>query len=193
MTTGLEQTALLWRPIRLAYDSVHQVAHLLNNEATLTSVELQHQLRQLLQTMHHGKAALGTLEAGIDHFLQVTDSYWAGLFHTYELEELPRTNNDLEVSFGQLRHHQRRVTGRKAAPASLVLRGSVRLIAAITTRIRTFSAKDFATVSRSRWQAVRCELKAHQLKREQQRRFRRDPVKYLAELETHFLQLALPH
>jgi len=43
---------------------------LLNNEATLTSVELQNQLRQLLQTMHQGKAALGTLEAGIDHTLE---------------------------------------------------------------------------------------------------------------------------
>lgn len=124
--------------------------------------------------------------------LKVTDSYWAGLFHTYDVEELPKTNNDLERSFGQLRHHQRRVTGRKAAPASLVQRVSVRLIAAITTRIRTFSAKEFATVSHSRWQAVRCELKMHQLKRTQQRRFRRDSVKYLAELETRFLQLALP-
>lgn len=193
LSTGLEQTAPFWQPIRLAYDWVHQVAHLLNNEATLTSIELQHQLRQLLQTMALGKAALGSLEAGIDHFLKVTDSYWNGLFHTYDLEALPRTNNDLERSFGQLRHHQRRATGRKAAPASLVLRGSVRLVAAVTTRIRTFSAKEFATVSHSRWQAVRSELKTHQLKRDQQRRFRRDPLKYLTELESRFLQLALPH
>ena len=172
---------------------MHQVAHLLNNEATLPSVELQPQLRQLLQNMSQGKAALGALESGIEHFLKVTDSYWAGLFHCYELEELPKTNNDLEQSFGQLRHHQRRVTGRKAAPASLVLRGSVRLFAVVATRIRVFSAKEFATVSPSQWQAVRCELKAHQIKRDQQRRFRRDPESYLADLETYFFQLALPH
>ncbi len=75
----------------------------------------------------------------------------------------------------------------------LVLRGSVRLIAAVATRIRTFSAKEFATVSHPRWQVVRCELQTHQLKREQQRRFRRAPDAYLIELESRFLQLALPH
>ena len=192
MATGLSQTAPLWQPIQLAYDWVHQVAHLLNNEATLTSVELQYQLRQLLQTMHQGKVTLGTLEAGIDHFLKVTDSYWAGLFHTYDLEELPRTNNDLEVSFGQLRHHQRRVTGRKVAPASLVLRGSVRLIAVVATRIQTFTVEEFAAVSSETWQNVRSQLQKHHSKRLQQCRFRRDPDGYRTELEANFLQLALP-
>lgn len=98
----------------------------------------------------------------------------------------------MEHLFGQLRHHQRRVTGRKAAPASLVLRGSVRLIAAVTTRIRTFVVEEFATVSRERWQDVRSQLQKHQLKREKQRRFRRAPNEYLADLESQFLQLALP-
>ena len=108
-------------------------------------------------------------------------------------DSLPRTNNDLEGSFGQLRHDQRRVSGRKSAPASLVLRGSVRLIAAIATRMKTFNAKELATVSCAQWREVRAELKAHQLKRDQQRRFRRDPESYLSELEIRFLQLALPH
>lgn len=123
--------------------------------------------------------------------LKVTDSYWAGLFHTYDLEELPRTNNDLEVSFGQLRHHQRRVTGRKVAPASLVLRGSVRLIAVVATRIQTFTVEEFAAVSSETWHQVRSELQKHHSKRLQQCRFRRAPDGYLTELEANFLQLAL--
>lgn len=139
-----------------------QVAGILNNVANLNSAEVQHQLRQLLQTMTQGKATLEQLESGIEHFLKLTDSYWCGLFHCYDLEKLPKTNNELEQSFGQLRHHQRRVTGRKAAPASLVQRVSVRLIAAVATRIRTFSAKEFATVSHPRWHVVRCELQTHQ-------------------------------
>ena len=193
MTTGLEQTAPLWAPIRVTADWLHQVAHLLSEDRSLTPLERQQQVSQLLETMHQEKAAAGSLEAGIDHFLKVTESYWAGLFHNYEIEALPRTNNDLEGSFGQLRHHQRRVSGRKAAPASLVLRGSVRLIAAVATRVKTFSAKEFATVSCARWRQVRTELKVHQRKRDQQRCFRRDPESYLSELETRFLQLALPH
>ncbi len=167
-------------------------AIILDNEAELDAAGVQHRFSQLLTIMSQGKSQVGKLADAIEHFLKVTSSYWSGLFHCYEVKDLPRTNNDLEHLFGQLRHHQRRVTGRKAAPASLVQRVSVRLIAAVATRIRTFSAKDFATVSHLRWQVVRCELQTHQLKRDQQRRFRRDPDGYLIELESRFLQLALP-
>ncbi len=81
------------------------------------------------------------LASGIDHFLKVTHSYAPGLFHCYDLEGLPRTNNDLEQLFGRWRHHQRRCTGRKVAPASLVVRGSVQIIAAIATQLRSFTAE----------------------------------------------------
>ena len=193
LSQGLEQTAALWSPIAVAYDWVHQAVLILDNQADLEAAAIQHRFSQLLTTISQGKSQVGKLADGVDHFLQVTSSYWSGLFHCYQIEDLPRTNNDLEHLFGQLRHHQRRVTGRKAAPASLVLRGSVRLIAAVTTRIRTFTVKDFATVSRERWQDVRSQLQKHQLKRERQRRFRRAPNAYLANLEAQFLQLALPH
>ncbi|WP_193198723.1 hypothetical protein [Nostoc sp. MG11] len=39
--------------------------------------------------------------------------------------------NDLEQVFGVLRHHQPRCIGRKAAPSSLVIRGTVQLASAI--------------------------------------------------------------
>ena len=52
-----------------------QVAGILNNVANLNSAEVQHQLRQLLQTMTQRKATLYQLESGIEHFLKVTDSY----------------------------------------------------------------------------------------------------------------------
>ncbi|MBD2248766.1 hypothetical protein H6G26_36345 [Nostoc sp. FACHB-888] len=65
------------------------------------------------------------------YFIKTTNNYWYGLFHCYEIEDFPRTNNDLEHIFGMLRHHQPRCTGRKVAPSSLVIRGSVKLACAI--------------------------------------------------------------
>lgn len=176
----------------MAYEWVHQVAKLLDNPADLTSEQLQQQFQQILQKMEQHKGEVGELVGGIERFIKVTNSYWPGLFHCYEVAGLPRTNNDLEHLFGQLRHHQRRVSGRKVAPASLVLRGSVRLIALIATRIKPFSAKELAAVSLQEWQAVRSELQKHHAKRLQQRSFRRDPQKYLAKLEAKFNQLTLP-
>ncbi len=82
-------------------------------------------LSALLNAMSACQSWVGSLESGIIHFLKVTNSYWSGLFHCYSVPGNPRTNNDLEHTFGIVRHHHRRCTGRKAAPTSLVLRGSV--------------------------------------------------------------------
>ena len=81
---------------------------------------------------------------------------------------------------------------RKVAPASLVVRGSVQIVAAIATQLRSFSATELASVSVEAWQSVRAHLNHHQHKRNQQRHFRRSPATYLAALEQKFLQLALP-
>jgi hypothetical protein len=192
LSTALTQTAALWQPITIAFDWVHQVAILLDNDEQLNGNHVRDRLDQLLQRMEHDKGRAGNLASGIEQFLKVTRSYAPGLFHCYDLAGLPRTNNDLEQLFGKWRHHQRRCTGRKVAPASLVIRGSVQIVAAIATQIRSFTAQDLATVSIAAWQSIRIELHHHQHKRNQQRYFRRSPATYLANLEQKFLQLSLP-
>lgn len=134
----------------------------------------------------------GELAPAIEHFLKVTRSYWSGLFHCYDVPDLPRTNNDLEHLFGQHRYLERRITGRKVASASLVIRGAVRIVAAVMTRLRTFSADDLVPHSITDWQFLRTELEAARHKRILQRRFRQNPDAYLADLEQRLVQLILP-
>lgn len=114
------------------------------------------------------------------------------MFHCYQVENLPKTNNDLEQVFGSFGHHTRRTTGRKKAPASLLIRGSSRLMAAVVTRIRTFTATDLATVDLVAWREQRSQLELLRQKRLQQNRFRCDPEDYLLELETKLIQSILP-
>ena len=93
----------------------------------------------------------GTLGDAVDRFLKVTDSYRPGLFHYLEVPGLPATNNDLEQVFGAQRHHERRTTGRKVASPSLVVRGSVRVLAATLTCLAPISAQDLAAVDLVKW------------------------------------------
>jgi len=137
--------------------------------------------------MSNEKHLLGSLSQGIEHFIKITTSYWSGLFHCYEIEDLPRTNNDLEQTFGVLRHHQRRCTGRKVAPSSLVIRGSVQLASAMATKLRTFTSEDLAQVCVDSWLELRSDLRKHHLNRIEQLRFRRNPKDYLASLESLLL------
>ena len=188
----MTETASLWPDVRLAYRWVHRAAHLLSNDDHHAGATLKRRLSGLLGAMTRHRAAAGALAPALAHFLKVSRSYWPGLFHCYEVPDLPRTNNDLEQCFGAHRYHERRATGRKGASPALVLRGSVQLIAAMATRLHAFAASDLAPEEVRDWQSLRRELDTRRQRRTYRRRFRRDPATYLAELETALLKLTLP-
>jgi hypothetical protein len=132
---GLLETAAFWPDVQIAYAWVHRAAHILKNEGKSSSRAVKSRMRGLLGAMGRHRKAAGVLEPALAHFVKVTRSYWPGLFHCYDLLGLPRTNNDLEHFFGAGRYHERRATGRKGASPALVLRGSVRLVASVATRL----------------------------------------------------------
>jgi hypothetical protein len=181
----------MWPGVRAAFGWVHRAAHVLGQEGT-SGARIRRQLSGLLGAMTRHRAKAGPLGGAVDHFVTVSRSYWPGLFACYEVEELPRTNNDLERAFGSHRYHERRATGRKGASPALVLRGSVRLVAALATRQRAVSASDLAEAGRFRWQELRQELEERRLRRVERGRFRRDPEAYLNDLENRLNQLGLP-
>jgi hypothetical protein len=135
---------------------------------------------------------LPTLAEAVEHFLTVTTSYWPGLFHCYTVPDLPQTNNALEQYFGSARYHERRATGRKTAAAGMVVRGAVRVVAAVATGLHPFSGSELRPVDLAQWQAVRHSLEYRHEARRAQIRFRRDPAAYLTQLEDLLLQLSLP-
>ena len=142
--------------------------------------------------MTAGRAALGALAPAVDQFLKVTASYWPGLFHTYGVPGLPRTNNELEQYFGAARYHERRASGRKGASPGLVVRGAVRVLAAVASRDQPFADTDLRPTDLTRWRVLRRQLETRQAARCAQRRFRRDPDGYLAALEEALLRVSLP-
>lgn len=135
---------------------------------------------------------LGALAPAVAHFQKVTTSYWDGLFLCYQVNDLPRTNNDLEHFFGTARHVERRTTGRKRASPTLVVRGSVRVVAAGASRILSVSATDLRPSDVTTWRALRQTLDYRHEGRRKQLRFRRDPQTYLASLEERLCRSGLP-
>ena len=105
---------------------------------------------------------------------------------------MPRTNNDLEQLFGSHRHHERRSSGRKQASPGLVVRGSVRLVAGLLTRLAPGKELSAGSIDLAKWRQVRAALERRQEARRKQRRFRKDPAAYLGQLENRLLKLGLP-
>jgi hypothetical protein len=192
LARGLMDTAAVWPDVRVGYHWVHQAAHILSNQEQHEASTVQRRLGGLLGAMTRHQAAAGTLAPALEHFRKVTRSYWPGLFACYTVPELPRTNNALEQFFGAYRYHDRRTTGRKVASPGWVLSGSVCVIAATATRLHTYSAAELAPENVKAWQELRQARETRRQQRTLRRRFRRDPVSYLAKLEMHLLQLSLP-
>jgi hypothetical protein len=189
---GLEGTARLWPPIQAAYGFVHRAAHLLANHDRLDTTALRQAYQGLLTELREQQEGLGILAPAAAHFRKVTASYWPGLFACYDVADLPRTNNDLEHYFGTARHLERRATGRKGASPALVVRGAVRVVAALATRLQPVTAEHLRPTDVNAWHALRRRVEARHATRRAQARFRRDPHAYLAYLENRFLKPALP-
>ena len=191
LAKGLGRTRSLWPDIRRSFRWA--AARILKNTAGRAADDVKTRYTRLLDEWRDRRDACGSLGDAVDRFLKVTDSYRRGLFHYLEVPGLPATNNDLEQFFGAQRHHERRTTGRKVASPSLVVRGSVRVLAATLTRLAPISAQDLAAVDLVKWRETRARLKQRHHARVLRSRFRRNPATYLAALEQRaFQQLALP-
>jgi hypothetical protein len=187
-TFGLQATATLWPPLQNAYQFVHQAKAILANPEQDTGQRIRERYLALLAQMRGEIATLGPLASAFEHFCHITDNFAAGLFQCYDLEGLPCTNNELEHCFGVARIHERRATGRRGAIPGVVVRGSVRVMAAVTSKQQIFSVEDLRPRDYQRWRDLRRQLRQREETRRQQWRFRKDPAAYLAAIEARLLQ-----
>src|SRR5512147_2210845 len=192
---GLEQTASLWPPVQATYRWVKRVSRFQENQGEQPAKQVRRGLSALLSKIRQAAAQARdpAVAEWLRWFVKVTKSYWSGLFHCYPSSDIPRTNNDLEHLFGAHRYHERRASGRKVASPGLVVRGSVRVPAALATRLRgEVRGEDLAPSDLEAWQELRAGLERRQAVRAQGRRFRRDPAAYLQELEEALIKETLP-
>ena len=192
LTTGLAKTAACWPDLQRVYGWVHRAAHLLSNADGRDVFALRRDYRCLLAEMRREQESLGALAPAIAVFRKVTRSYWPGLFRCYTTPGLPRTNNDLEHAFGSVRYHERRATGRRGASPTLVVRGQVRLVAALASGGPPLEAADLRPSDLAAWRSLRQTLEERHQARRAQCRFRRNPLHYLRPLEETLLKSSLP-
>lgn len=192
LKNALHTTTTDWKTLGCVYGWVHQLAQVLDEKHDLSVAERQLQFHLVLLHMHQSATQLSaTWQKALAHFLKVTQSYAPHLFYCYQVPNLPRTNNDLEQSFGRVRCHERRATGRRGALPGLVVHGMVRVQAILATHLQTFTAHDLAPHDLQQWRDIRAQVNFRQECRRKQTRFRRDPASYLADLEDKLIKEGL--
>jgi hypothetical protein len=70
-------------------------------------------LQGYLGSLMHQDVGSSLLADFARHVNTVSQSYWPGLVHCYEVEGLSRTNNDLESHFRDTQHRLLRTTGQR--------------------------------------------------------------------------------
>lgn len=192
LAKGLTATEARWPAIARGYALVHEAAHVLGGADMASGAEVSARYDRLLDAVRDEAARGDGLADALAHFLKVTASYRPGLFACYDVEGLPRTNNGLEQLFGSVRYHERRSTGRKGASPSLVLRGPVRVVSSLVTRLRGVPTLSLSAAQVAAWRGMRAGLERRRSSRAQRCRFRRDSAEYLRRLEDLMLQPTLP-
>ncbi|NBD10800.1 transposase [Corallococcus silvisoli] len=179
-------TASMWPALARAYRWVERTAAILQNEPGLDAAGVRRRLSALLAALVRWtrRRHRGVLRQALAHFLLETRRYWKGLFHCYDVPELPRTDNVLEHLFGTCRYHERRASGRVRGSAGLVVRGAVRLPAiAAAHLLPELDATLLAPGDLDDWRQLRAQLEARRVPRIMGRRFRADPDGYLRGIE----------
>lgn len=166
-------------------------AEVLSNQERRKADEVRTRFEDFLLRMQVSAEQADAGHLALLHFLKVTQSYVPHLFFCYQIVDLPKTNNDLEQAFGKVRAGERRATGRRGAIPGLVVRGPVRVTAALATRLHLFSDEELVPDNLTRWRQLRSEVSSRQEARCKQVRFRQDPLAYLAALEERLSKMSL--
>ena len=107
LTKGVTATSSLWADVQTGYHWVYRAAHILSNDEKLKGAQVRQRYERLLAEMADVSASSEALTTMLTTFRKVTASYWPGLFHCYDVPDLPRTNNGLEYYFGSARYSER--------------------------------------------------------------------------------------
>jgi len=130
----------------------------------------------------------------LSHFLHVTDNMRPQLIQCYDLEGLPRTNNDMEGFIRSIKTRYRRISGRKNWNRYLLRYG--RRVAYYEAQVRLgVRAADLDAqvrgISHGRWRTARAEQHARQEEQLKQYRVRHRRTQFLAHLEARWAEATL--
>ena len=150
-----------------------------------TARQVKHDVKQFLKHLEQIAIASPAEAKVVAAILKAVRHRWWGLFTCYQVSNVPSSNNDLETFFKDMKHHQRRITGRKSVHEFILRYGSFAAFIDyaesfddLLIRLRQVTPQDF--------KQARQALQKVQLRLKKLYRFRHHPVEYYRDLETRW-------
>jgi hypothetical protein len=147
LRTGLQQALKTvradYRDLRQAADWLHRIAETLDptGQPARTGQQVQTEWQAVLKTIQSESETQPRLKGYAETIGTVSASYAPGLFHTYDVADLPRTNNARESEFRDLQRRLLATTGQRGATKRWIQRsGAWELIPGPSTLRETVQA-----------------------------------------------------
>jgi hypothetical protein len=147
-----------------------------------TARQVKQGVNQFLKKLEQEAARYPSEAKVIACIVKAVRHRWWGLFTCYQIANVPSSNNELETFFKDMKHHQRRITGRKSVQEFILRYGPFAAFIDYTesfddllARLRQVQDKDF--------KQARQALQKVQLRLKKLYRFRHHPDLYFHDLE----------
>jgi len=155
-----------------------------------TARQVKREVKQFLERLEQEATERPDEAKVIASILKAVRHRWWGLFTCYRVSHVPSSNNDLETFFKDMKHHQRRITGRKSVHEFILRYGSFAAFLDyaepfddLLARLRQVKPEDFKQARRA--------LQKVQLRLKKLYRFRHHPDEYYRVLEAQWEQAIL--
>jgi flagellar biosynthesis chaperone FliJ len=150
-----------------------------------TARQIKREVKQFLERLEQEATECPDEAKVIASIVKAVRHRWWGLFTCYRVSNVPSSNNDLETFFKDMKHHQRRITGRKSVHEFVLRYGPFAAFIDyaesfddLLARLRQVKPEDF--------KQARQALQKVQLRLKKLYRFRHHPDDYYRDLETQW-------
>ena len=157
-----------------------------------TARQVKQEVNQFLKRLEQEAVQCPSEPKVIDCIVKAVRHRWWGLFTCYQIANMPSSNNDLETFFKDIKHHQRRITGRKSVQEFILRYGPFAAFIDyaesfddLLARLRQVKSTDF--------KQARQALQKVQLRLKKLCRFRHHPDLYFRDLENRWEKATSSH
>ena len=188
---ALSEVQGTYHDLRQAADWLEDISRLLDPEdkPERTGEEVQEQLFGYVETIQEQGQDNPALNTCASHIDKTTHNYTPGLFYTYDIEDVPRTNNDREREFRGIIRHALKTTGQTGETRRIILRsGAWEAIPHPATIEQTIEA--LSDVAPEELQHERERVRNHRTRFKTHTRSVKQSQKQLKELQEQWAQLA---
>lgn len=146
-------------------------------------------LAEIEAAMADGRLA-AWLSPALTHLVTVLRRLGDGLYHCYDVPDLPRTDNGLEQFYRRVKACERRITGHRRSDRFVMRLGAFAVYAVpAAEQTEATLLRQMAGVPAPAWQGERANLRAITARQTTMWRFRRRRAAFLADLEARWSAL----